>query len=41
MPAEGVGADPEKYEAVREWPVPTNLKQMQSFLEFRNYYHVS
>jgi len=35
---EGVKMDPEKADAVRDWPIPTNLKQVQSFLGFTNFY---
>eukprot|EP00833_Pecoramyces_ruminatium_P016170 jgi/Orpsp1_1/1190202/evm.model.d7180000077406.1 len=34
----GVETDPEKIKAVAEWPKPQNIKQMQSFLGFCNYY---
>ena len=30
--------DPKKVEAVRDWPRPTNLKEVQAFLGFANYY---
>src|SRR2546429_9911940 len=30
--------DPTKIKAIREWPVPTNIREVQSFLEFTNYY---
>lgn len=30
--------DPKKVEAVKAWPVPTTLRQLQSFLGFCNYY---
>lgn len=29
--------DPRKVEAVREWPQPQNLKDVQSFLGFANF----
>ena len=35
---EGIATDPKKVECVREWPVPQNLKQLQSFLGFIGYY---
>ena len=35
---EGIATDPKKVECVREWPVPQNLKQLQSFLGFVGYY---
>ncbi|XP_063075269.1 uncharacterized protein LOC134465509 [Engraulis encrasicolus] len=36
--AEGVAPDPDKIEAVTTWPMPTNLKTLQSFLGFCGYY---
>ena len=30
--------DPKKIEAVRSWPIPSTLRQLQSFLGFCNYY---
>ncbi|KAI2667790.1 Transposon Tf2-6 polyprotein [Labeo rohita] len=30
--------DPQKLEAVRAWPLPTSLKQLQRFLGFANFY---
>lgn len=36
--AEGVAPDPDKIEAVTSWPMPTNLKTLQSFLGFCGYY---
>ena len=35
---DGVRADPEKVAAVRDWPVPTSVKEMRSFLGFCTYY---
>ena len=29
---------PDKLEAVKGWPVPTNVKELQSFLGFMNYH---
>lgn len=34
----GVETDPEKVKALTTWPVPTNLKELQSFLGFAGYY---
>ena len=36
--AQGVSVDPKKIEAVQQWPVPTNLKEIRAFLGFTNYY---
>ncbi|XP_055081043.1 uncharacterized protein LOC129456635 [Periophthalmus magnuspinnatus] len=33
-----VRADPEKIQAVTEWPVPTNRRQLQRFIGFANFY---
>lgn len=35
---EGVATDPSKTEAVKEWPVPQNARQVKSFLGFAGYY---
>jgi hypothetical protein len=34
----GIQMDPAKVEAVKEWPVPRHLKDVQAFLGFANYY---
>ncbi|KAG5265670.1 hypothetical protein AALO_G00245010 [Alosa alosa] len=34
----GVATDPEKTEAVRKWPTPTNIREVRSFLGFVGYY---
>lgn len=34
----GVETDPEKIEALKTWPSPTNLKELRSFLGFSGYY---
>ncbi|KAJ8031683.1 hypothetical protein HOLleu_24949 [Holothuria leucospilota] len=36
--AKGVETDPEKIEKIKNWPPPTNLKQLRSFLGFAGYY---
>ena len=36
--SEGVMTDPDKIEAVRSWNVPTNVKELKSFLGFAGYY---
>ncbi|KAL2095623.1 hypothetical protein ACEWY4_007771 [Coilia grayii] len=36
--AEGIATDPNKISAVKEWPVPTTLKRLRSFLGFCSYY---
>ena len=36
--AEGVSVDPEKIEAIRDWPRPTNATEIRSFLGLVGYY---
>jgi hypothetical protein len=36
--AEGVRMDPKKVKGVQDWPKPTTVKQLQSFLGFANFY---
>ncbi|CAI7881847.1 unnamed protein product [Closterium sp. NIES-53] len=37
--AQGVHVDPKKIEAVRTWKTPENVKELQQFLGFANYYN--
>ncbi|CAI7732175.1 unnamed protein product [Closterium sp. NIES-53] len=37
--AEGVHVDPRKIEAVKKWKLPENMKELQQFLGFTNYYN--
>ena len=34
----GIGRDPAKVSAILEWPTPTSVKEVQSFLGFSNFY---
>ena len=34
----GIATDPKKVETMKQWPIPTNLKELQSFLGLCNYY---
>ncbi len=36
--AQGVSTDPNKISAVQEWPVPSTLKELRSFLGFCSHY---
>ena len=38
LSAEGISANPKKVEKVKYWPVPTNPKELQSFLGLASYY---
>ena len=35
---QGIQTDPEKISALKEWPVPSNIKELRSFLGFAGYY---
>ena len=35
---EGIATDPDKIEAVKSWPSPTNIKEVRSFLGLASYY---
>ena len=37
--ADGISANPKKVDKVKNWPVPTNPKELQSFLGLVSYYH--
>ncbi|CAI7783821.1 unnamed protein product [Closterium sp. NIES-53] len=37
--AKGVHVDPQKIEAVKKWKIPENVKELQQFLGFANYYN--
>lgn len=36
--ADGICTDPEKTEALRNWPVPSNIKELRQYLGFTGYY---
>ena len=36
--AGSIRADPDKVEAIRTWPKPTTVKELQQFLGLANYY---
>jgi hypothetical protein len=33
-----INMDPTKLTGIRDWPAPTNVKGVQSFLDFGNFY---
>jgi hypothetical protein len=35
---QGIQIDKEKVQAIRDWPIPKNLKELQSFIGLINYY---
>ena len=37
--AQGVATNEGKIEAIKKWPTPTNITEIQSFLGFMGYYH--
>ena len=39
LSADRISANPEKVEKVRDWPVPSNAKELHSFLGLASYYH--
>ena len=38
LSGEGISANPEKVDKVKTWPVPKNIKEVQSFLGLASYY---
>ena len=38
LSAKGISAKPEKVEKVKTWPVPKNIREVQSFLGLASYY---
>ena len=38
LSAEGISANPEKVDKVKTWPVPKNIKEVQSFLGLASYH---
>ena len=39
MSRDGTETNPKKITAIKEWPVPKTVTEVQSFLGFTNYYH--
>ena len=39
-PKNGIQTDSEKVQAIRKWPIPTNVTEVRSFLGFTNYYQI-
>jgi hypothetical protein len=35
---EGIAMDPTKFEVIMEWPAPTNIKEVRSFMGIEGYY---
>ena len=38
LSSRGLSANPEKVEKVQDWPIPTNAKEVHSFLQLASYY---
>ena len=38
LSSEGISMNPEKVEKVQDWPIPTNMKEVHSFLGLASYY---
>ena len=38
LSADGISANPEKVDKVRDWPLPSNAKELHSFLGLASYY---
>ena len=38
LSADGISANPEKVDKVKDWPVPSNAKELHSFLGLASYY---
>ena len=38
IPEQGISVDPKKVEAVQDWPVPTSVSEVRSFLGLAGYY---
>ena len=38
LSADGISANPDKVDKVKDWPVPTNPKELQSYLGLASYY---
>ena len=36
---QGLAVDPEKIQAIKEWPVPTDVSAVRSFMGTAGYYH--
>jgi hypothetical protein len=36
----GIGMDPKRIESIDNWPIPTKVKELQSFLGFANFYRM-